>query len=194
MAESPTAAAWAAAAGAAQASALAAAQATGSATPAGGKPLPVVLVVAVALLDGQGRVLLAQRPPGKKLAGLWEFPGGKVDAGESPEAALVRELAEELGIEVAPGALTPLAFASHAYDSFHLLMPTYGCAHWNGEPTGCEGQAVAWVTAEQLLKGAYAMPPADEPLLPAVLAVMRAHRAAATERAASLGVPGGWEI
>lgn len=153
--------------------------ATAPAAAAEAKPLPLVLVVAVALLDGEGRVLLAQRPPGKKLAGLWEFPGGKVDPGEGPESALVRELQEELGITVAPAALRPLTFASHAYPSFHLLMPTYECRQWEGEPSGEEGQALAWVTAEELEGGTFDMPPADLPMLPPVLAAMQAQRAAA---------------
>ncbi|KAG2487318.1 hypothetical protein HYH03_014035 [Edaphochlamys debaryana] len=117
------------------------------------------------------RVLLAQRPPGKANAGLWEFPGGKVDAGETPEAALVRELSEELGIAVQPHDLQPLSFVSHAYPTFHLLMPLYACRRWSGEPAGQEGQAVVWASAEQL--GAYPLTPADVPLVPAVLAAMR---------------------
>lgn len=113
--------------------------------------------------------------------------GGKVDAGEAPEAALVRELQEELGIAVAAAALRPLTFASHAYDSFHLLMPTYECTEWTGEPAGQEGQALAWVSAEELQAGGYAMPPADIPMLPPVLAAMRARRAGAPAAAAAAG-------
>ncbi len=114
--------------------------------------------------------------------------GGKVDVGEAPEAALVRELQEELGIAVSPAALRPLTFASHAYETFHLLMPTYECSTWVGEPTGQEGQALAWVTAEELEGGGYAMPPADLPMLPPVLAAMHARRAAAAVAAAA-GAP-----
>lgn len=114
--------------------------------------------------------------------------GGKVDAGEAPEAALVRELQEELGIAVSPAALRPLTFASHAYETFHLLMPTYECSTWVGEPAGQEGQALAWVTAEELEGGGYAMPPADLPMLPPVLAAMHARRAAAAAAAAA-GAP-----
>ncbi len=124
---------------------------------------PVVLVVAVALIDDQRRVLLAQRPAGKSMAGLWEFPGGKVEDNETPENALVRELHEELGITVEVADLEPLAFASHTYDDFHLLMPLFDCAHWQGEIKGREGQALAWVTAAEL--GHYEMPPADLPLI-----------------------------
>ncbi|GFR42779.1 hypothetical protein Agub_g3742 [Astrephomene gubernaculifera] len=117
------------------------------------------------------RVLLAQRPHGKANAGLWEFPGGKVDPGETPEAALVRELHEELGITVDPNDLQPLTFASHTYPTFHLLMPLYACRRWRGEPRGAEGQAVAWVTAPDVMS--YELTPADVPLVPAVLAAMR---------------------
>ncbi|KXZ47219.1 hypothetical protein GPECTOR_37g225 [Gonium pectorale] len=117
------------------------------------------------------RVLLAQRPPGKANAGLWEFPGGKVDAGETPEAALVRELAEELSIDVEPSDLRPLSFVSYSYPTFHLLMPLYVCSRWRGSPVGAEGQAVVWATAEGV--GAYPLTPADVPLVPAVLAAMR---------------------
>ncbi len=122
----------------------------------------IVVVVACVLTDGTGAVLIAQRPEGRPMAGLWEFPGGKLAEGETPEAALVRELREELGIEVAEGDLVPLTFASHAYAEFHLLMPVYGCRHWRGEPAGLEGQALAWVAPSALAN--YAMPPADEPL------------------------------
>ena len=130
-------------------------------TPAPGKP--VVLVVAVALVDVDGRVLLAQRPPGKSLAGLWEFPGGKVHEGESPEYALVRELREELGIDTAASCLAPFTFASHVYDDFHLLMPLYVCRVWHGTPIPLEGQALAWVRPNTM--GKYPMPPADKPLV-----------------------------
>ena len=129
----------------------------------GAEPLPVVLVVAVALVDADGRVLLAQRPPGKAMAGLWEFPGGKVHEGETPEAALVRELREELGIDVAESCLAPFTFASHRYESFHLLMPLYVCRRWNGMVTPHEGQALAWVRPQRLAE--YPMPPADKPLV-----------------------------
>jgi 8-oxo-dGTP diphosphatase len=124
--------------------------------------LRVITVVACALIDADGRVLLAQRPEGRSMAGLWEFPGGKLEAGETPEAALVRELKEELGIDVWPGCLAPFTFASHAYDDFHLLMPLYVCRKWGGEMLAREGQALAWVRANRL--GDYEMPPADEPL------------------------------
>ena len=123
----------------------------------------VVLVVAVALVDTDGRVLLAQRPPGKAMAGLWEFPGGKVHAGEAPEAALIRELAEELGIDVAASCLAPFTFASHSYPDFHLLMPLYICRKWSGMPMAREGQRLAWVRPARL--GDYPMPPADAPLI-----------------------------
>jgi 8-oxo-dGTP diphosphatase len=124
----------------------------------------IVLVSAVALIDADGRVLLAQRPEGKSLAGLWEFPGGKVDPGESPEAALIRELREELGIETKASCLAPLTFASHSYDDFHLLMPLFACRRWEGIATGREGQTLAWVRPEKLRD--YPMPPADIPLIP----------------------------
>jgi len=126
-------------------------------------PLPVVLVVAVALIDADGRVLLAQRPPGKAMAGLWEFPGGKVRPGEAPEAALIRELKEELGIDVTEACLAPLTFASHRYETFHLLMPLYACRRWQGETSAREGQTLAWVRPQKL--DLYAMPPADKPLV-----------------------------
>lgn len=126
-------------------------------------PLPILLVAAVALIDSDDRILLARRPPGKPLAGLWEFPGGKVQTGESPEVALVRELREELGIETAEDALDPLTFASHAYERFHLLMPLFACRVWHGEPRPMEGQELAWVRPEDL--GSYPMPPADVPLV-----------------------------
>lgn len=129
----------------------------------GAEPLPVILVVAVALVDADGRVLLAQRPTGKAMAGLWEFPGGKVQEGEAPEAALIRELKEELGIDVAQSCLAPLTFASHRYERFHLLMPLYICRRWNGTVTAREGQALTWVLPLKLDQ--YPMPPADRPLV-----------------------------
>jgi 8-oxo-dGTP diphosphatase len=124
----------------------------------------ILLVAAAALVDRDNRVLIAQRPPGKSMAGLWEFPGGKVAPGETPEAALVRELREELGIEVCDTCLAPFTFASHAYETFHLLMPLYLCRNWEGEITPREGQIVKWVRALRLAD--YPMPPADVPLLP----------------------------
>lgn len=123
----------------------------------------VLLVVAAALVDFDGRVLIAKRPPGKTMAGLWEFPGGKVNDGETPEAALIRELQEELGIDTRQSCLAPIAFASHAYDDFHLLMPLFACRVWQGEPTPSEGQELAWVRPVRLRD--YPMPPADEPLI-----------------------------
>ncbi|MET0567829.1 MAG: (deoxy)nucleoside triphosphate pyrophosphohydrolase [Hyphomicrobiaceae bacterium] len=122
----------------------------------------LLLVAACALIDIDGRVLLAKRPPGRPLAGLWEFPGGKLEPGETPETALVRELEEELGIRVAPKCLAPLTFASHGYDTFHLLMPLFACRKWEGEVVARQGQELAWVRAKRL--GDYEMPPADEPL------------------------------
>jgi 8-oxo-dGTP diphosphatase len=124
----------------------------------------VLLVSAVALIDADGRVLLAQRPEGKSMAGLWEFPGGKVEAGETPETALIRELHEELGINTWKSCLAPLTFASHAYEKFHLLMPLFACRRWEGVPTPREGQTLAWVRPDRLRD--YAMPPADIPLIP----------------------------
>ena len=124
---------------------------------------PIVLVSACALVDGEGRVLIAQRPEDKSFAGLWEFPGGKIEPGETPEAALVRELAEELGISAAPASLSPLTFASHSYESFHLLMPVFVCRNWQGTPQPREHIALKWVRP-QLLRD-YPMPPADEPLI-----------------------------
>lgn len=123
-----------------------------------------LLVVAAALIDQQGRVLLARRPEGKKMAGLWEFPGGKLEAGETPEAALARELREELGLETDPKDFAPFVFASHAYDNFHLLMPVFLCRRWKGEPRGREGQKLAWVSPGDLAE--YPMPAADRPLIP----------------------------
>jgi 8-oxo-dGTP diphosphatase len=124
--------------------------------------LPILLVAACALIDSDGRVLLARRPPGKPLAGLWEFPGGKVEAGETPEAALIRELKEELDIEVPAKCLAPLSFASHSYPEFHLLMPLFVCRRWEGDISPLQGQQLVWVRAQKLAD--YAMPPADEPL------------------------------
>ena len=125
--------------------------------------MKTVLVVACALIDTDNRVLIAQRPEGKTLAGLWEFPGGKVDAGERPEAALIRELKEELGIMVEEPCLAPLTFASHAYEDFHLLMPLYVCRKWEGVVSAREEQNLAWVRANKLRD--YPMPPADIPLI-----------------------------
>jgi 8-oxo-dGTP diphosphatase len=124
---------------------------------------PLVLVAAAALVDADGRVLLAQRPPGKSMAGLWEFPGGKVNAGETPEAALIRELTEELGVDVTASCLAPFTFASYSYPDFHLLMPLYVCRKWSGTPVAREGQQLAWVRPARL--GDYPMPPADKPLV-----------------------------
>jgi 8-oxo-dGTP diphosphatase len=123
-----------------------------------------VLVSAVALIDRDSRVLLAQRPEGKSMAGLWEFPGGKVEPGETPEAALIRELHEELGIETWASCLAPLTFASHSYDDFHLLMPLFACRKWDGTPQSREGQTLKWVRANDLRQ--FPMPPADIPLIP----------------------------
>ena len=127
------------------------------------EPLETVLVVAVALVDPDGRVLIAKRPEGKPMAGLWEFPGGKVREGELPEEALVRELDEELGIDITESCLAPLSFASHAYDDFHLLMPLYVCRVWKGMASPREGQEIKWVRPVRL--GDYPMPPADRPLV-----------------------------
>lgn len=126
--------------------------------------MKIVLVAAVALIDRDARVLLAQRPEGKSMAGLWEFPGGKVEAGETPEVCLIRELHEELGIDTWESCLAPLTFASHTYEDFHLLMPLYACRKWNGTVQGREGQALKWVRPNQLRD--YPMPPADLPLIP----------------------------
>ena len=127
----------------------------------------LLLVVAAALVDGDGRVLVSQRPEGRSLAGLWEFPGGKVEAGERPEDALIRELSEELGIVVSEACLAPLTFASHAYPDMHLLMPLYVCRRWDGLAQSLEGQALRWVRAAALRE--LAMPPADAPLIPALV-------------------------
>ncbi|MCF2906077.1 (deoxy)nucleoside triphosphate pyrophosphohydrolase [Octadecabacter sp. CECT 8868] len=126
--------------------------------------MKTVLVSAVALIDVDGRVLLAQRPEGKSMAGLWEFPGGKVESGETPEVALIRELQEELGIDTWQSCLAPLTFASHQYEGFHLLMPLFACRKWEGTPTPQEGQTLKWVHANQLRD--FPMPAADVPLIP----------------------------
>ncbi len=128
--------------------------------------LPVVLVAAAALVDGDGRVLLAQRPEGKSMAGLWEFPGGKVETGETPEFALMRELEEELNIETRPSCYTPIAFASHSYPDFHLLMPLFVCRAWRGAPERCEHAAIKWVKPQDMYD--YPMPEADIPLVAAL--------------------------
>ena len=132
--------------------------------------MKVVLVAACALIDADGRVLIAERPAGKAMAGLWEFPGGKIEAGERPEETLIRELKEELGITVSEPCLAPLAFASHAYPGFHLLMPLYVCRRWEGTVTPQEGQKVAWVKPNRLKD--YQMPPADEPLISHLMALL----------------------
>lgn len=124
----------------------------------------ILLVAACALVDADGRVLLTQRPEGKKLAGLWEFPGGKVEPGETPEAALIRELSEEIGVITQVACLAPLTFASHSYDEFHLLMPLFVCRRFEGTARGLEGQALKWVRPRDMRD--YPMPPADEPLIP----------------------------
>ncbi len=134
--------------------------------------MKLLLVVACALVDTDNRVLVTQRPEGKALAGLWEFPGGKLEAGERPEPALIRELAEELGIEVKEACLAPLTFASYAYPDFHLLMPLYICRRWEGTVTSREGQALKWVRPGKLRD--LAMPPADEPLIPPLVDLLGA--------------------
>jgi 8-oxo-dGTP diphosphatase len=128
--------------------------------------LKLVLVAAVVLVDADGRVLLARRPEGKQMAGLWEFPGGKVNDGETPEAALIRELHEELGIDTVASCLAPLTFASHGYDAFHLLMPVFICRKWEGIPVAREAQELAWVRPMRLRD--YPMPAADLPLIPVI--------------------------
>lgn len=130
----------------------------------------LLLVAACALIDADGRVLIAERPPGKAMAGLWEFPGGKVEAGERPEQTLIRELREELGIAVSEPCLAPLTFASHGYDDFHLLMPLYVCRRWEGMVRPLEGQALAWVRPNKLRD--YPMPPADVPLVSHLMALL----------------------
>ena len=130
----------------------------------------ILLVAACALVDAANRVLIARRPEGKALAGLWEFPGGKVEPGELPEETVIRELREELGIETWKTCLAPLTFASHSYDDFHLLMPLFICRKWEGIPTAREGQAVKWVKPRALRE--YPMPPADEPLIPALIDIL----------------------
>lgn len=137
--------------------------------------MSILLVVACALVDADGRVLIAQRPEGKGMAGLWEFPGGKIEAGESPEATLIRELDEELGIAVKADCLAPLSFASFAYEKFHLLMPLYICRRWEGLVTAREHAALRWVRPQQLRD--FPMPPADEPLIPALLDVLGGYQA-----------------
>lgn len=132
--------------------------------------MKVVSVAACALIDADGRVLLAQRPEGKSMAGLWEFPGGKIEAGETPEQSLIRELEEELGIAVKEACLAPLTFASHSYPDFHLLMPLYVCRRWEGTVTAREGQNLAWVRPNRLRD--YPMPPADVPLIPHLTALL----------------------
>ena len=129
-----------------------------------------VLVAACALIDSDGRVLLAQRPAGKSMEGLWEFPGGKVEADERPEETLIRELKEELNVTVSEPCLAPLTFASHIYPDFHLLMPLYVCRRWEGTVQPLEGQAVAWVKPNRLRE--YKMPPADEPLVAHLMALL----------------------
>lgn len=131
---------------------------------------PIVLVSACALLDVDNRILLAQRPEGKSMAGLWEFPGGKVEDGETPEDTLIRELNEELGIVTWETCLAPLSFASFSYEKFHLLMPLYICRKWDGQPQSKENQQLKWVRANQLRD--YPMPPADEPLIPALMDIL----------------------
>jgi 8-oxo-dGTP diphosphatase len=123
----------------------------------------IILVVACALVDADRRILIAQRPPGKQLAGLWEFPGGKIEPGETPEDALIRELDEELGVSTKTACLAPLTFASYSYDNFHLLMPLYVCRKWQGTPVAREHSDLKWVRAQKLRE--YPMPPADEPLI-----------------------------
>ena len=132
--------------------------------------MKLVLVAACALIDADGRVLLTRRPPGKPMAGLWEFPGGKVEPGERPEDTLIRELREELGIEVREACLSPITFASHSYEDFQLLMPLWVCRVWEGIVTPHEGQECAWVRPERLRD--YPMPPADVPLIPSLVELL----------------------
>ena len=135
-----------------------------------GPPKRLMLVAACALVDADGRVLITQRPEGKSMAGLWEFPGGKVEPGETPEQALVRELKEEIGVETKTACLAPLTFASHAYPDFHLLMPLYVCRRWEGIVSPREGQQLTWVRPNRLRD--YKMPPADEPLVAHLMALL----------------------
>jgi 8-oxo-dGTP diphosphatase len=139
----------------------------GAEIPAG---LPLVWVSAVALVDADGRLLVAQRPAGKSMAGLWEFPGGKIEPGETAEAALIRELHEELGLDVSAACLAPLTFASHAYPHFHLMMLVYACRQWRGQPIPREGQALKWVSVPELYR--LPMPPADVPLIGLIAAIL----------------------
>lgn len=132
--------------------------------------LPTILVSACALIDADNRVLLAQRPEGKSMAGLWEFPGGKVEQGETPEEALIRELQEELGVTTWQSCLAPLSFASHSYEEFHLLMPLFICRKWEGTPNPRENQELKWVRAQKLRE--FPMPPADDPLIPALMDIL----------------------
>ena len=132
--------------------------------------LPILLVSACALVDTDNRILLAQRPKGKSMEGLWEFPGGKVEAGETPEETLIRELFEELGVKTWETCLAPLTFASHRYEKFHLLMPLFICRKWEGTPVGKEGQALKWVSKQKLRD--FPMPPADDPLIPALMDIL----------------------
>jgi len=131
---------------------------------------PIILVSACALIDADNRILIAQRPEGKSMAGLWEFPGGKLEAGETPEETLIRELDEELSVTTWESCLAPLSFASYAYEGFHLLMPLFICRKWEGVPQANEGQTLKWVRANTLRD--YPMPPADEPLIPALMDIL----------------------